>query len=80
MGAVPLPDGEPASPEPLTAEEITGYVVAAAVWAPSVHNTQPPVVHGQGPRRDLAVTPTLTSRQTGQEANVPIVASFGVSV
>ena len=26
---------------PLTAEEMTTYVVAAAVWAPSVHNTQP---------------------------------------
>jgi hypothetical protein len=39
MDAVPLPDGEPASP--VTAEEITRYVVAAAVWAPSVHNTQP---------------------------------------
>jgi hypothetical protein len=34
-------DGEPASPGPLTAEEIARYVVAAAVWAPSVHNTQP---------------------------------------
>lgn len=41
MGAVPLPDGQPASPAPLTAEEIASYVVAAAVWAPSVHNTQP---------------------------------------
>ena len=27
--------------EPLTAEEMATYVVAAAVWAPSVHNTQP---------------------------------------
>ena len=26
---------------PLTAEEMAAYVVAAAVWAPSVHNTQP---------------------------------------
>ena len=34
-------DGEPASPGPLTGEEIARYVVAAAVWAPSVHNTQP---------------------------------------
>jgi len=33
--------GEPAGPGPLTAEEIARYVVAAAVWAPSVHNTQP---------------------------------------
>jgi len=27
--------------EPMTAEEIARYVVATAVWAPSVHNTQP---------------------------------------
>jgi hypothetical protein len=27
--------------EPMTDEEIVGYVVARAVWAPSVHNTQP---------------------------------------
>ncbi len=36
-----MPDREPTSPRPLTAEEIAGYVVTAAVWAPSVHNTQP---------------------------------------
>jgi hypothetical protein len=41
MGTVPLSEGWPASPEPLTAAEITRYVVTAAVWAPSVHNTQP---------------------------------------
>jgi hypothetical protein len=41
MDAGPLPDGQPATPAPLTAEEISRYVVAAAVWAPSVHNTQP---------------------------------------
>ena len=38
---MPPRDGEPASQGPLTAEEITSYVVTAAVWAPSVHNTQP---------------------------------------
>ena len=27
--------------EPTTAEEITRYVVARAIWAPSVHNSQP---------------------------------------
>lgn len=27
--------------EPTTTDEIAGYVVAQAVWAPSVHNTQP---------------------------------------
>jgi Nitroreductase family len=41
VDAVPMPDREPASPRPLTAEEIARYVVTAAVWAPSVHNTQP---------------------------------------
>jgi hypothetical protein len=40
MSIVPLPQKEPPSP-PLTAGEITRYVVTAAVWAPSVHNTQP---------------------------------------
>ncbi len=41
MDVVPLHDGEPAGPEPLTEDEVARYVVAAAVWAPSVHNTQP---------------------------------------
>ena len=41
VGAVPLPVGQPAGPELLTGGEIARYVVAAAVWAPSVHNTQP---------------------------------------
>ena len=27
--------------EPMTAQEVARYVVAEAVWAPSVHNTQP---------------------------------------
>jgi hypothetical protein len=31
----------PGCPAPLTADEIAEYVVTAAVWAPSVHNTQP---------------------------------------
>jgi hypothetical protein len=41
MAAGPMPDGQPAGLVPLTAQEITRYVVTAAVWAPSVHNTQP---------------------------------------
>jgi len=32
---------EPATDEPADAEEIARYAVAEAVWAPSVHNTQP---------------------------------------
>jgi hypothetical protein len=41
MDAVPLPDREPTDPKPLTDDEVARYMVAAAVWAPSVHNTQP---------------------------------------
>ena len=41
MDAVPLPDREPAGAEPLTEDEVARYVAATAVWAPSVHNTQP---------------------------------------
>jgi hypothetical protein len=36
-----LTAGGPIGPGPYTDEEIAAYVVAAAVWAPSVHNTQP---------------------------------------
>jgi hypothetical protein len=41
MDALPQPNEKPASPGLLTAAEVTEYVVTAAVWAPSVHNTQP---------------------------------------
>jgi hypothetical protein len=41
MDAVPLPDRELAGSGPLTEDEVARYVVAVAVWAPSVHNTQP---------------------------------------
>jgi len=41
MDISPLPAGRLIGPEPLTAAEVAAYVVAAAVWAPSVHNTQP---------------------------------------
>jgi hypothetical protein len=52
MGTSPLPapqnrphaaptERDKASPEPLTAAEAARYVVTAAGWAPSVHNTQP---------------------------------------
>jgi len=48
---------------PHTAEEVATYVVASAVWAPSVHNTQPWQFSAHGteitlradPRRQLAV-------------------------
>jgi hypothetical protein len=38
--SAPLAPGS-ATLRPLTAAEVTAYVVGAAVWAPSVHNTQP---------------------------------------
>jgi hypothetical protein len=41
MGASALTDRQPARLAPLTTDEVAGYVVTAAVWAPSVHNTQP---------------------------------------
>ena len=41
MDILPFPVQRLAGPGPLTGEEIAAYVVAAAVWAPSVHNTQP---------------------------------------
>jgi len=40
MVDVPLPE-TPAGPPLPTAEDVVRYVVATAVWAPSVHNTQP---------------------------------------
>jgi hypothetical protein len=41
MDILSLPAEPSFGPGPLTIEEIAAYVVAAAVWAPSVHNTQP---------------------------------------
>ena len=41
MGIVSRPADRLAGPEQPAVEEIAAYVVAAAVWAPSVHNTQP---------------------------------------
>ena len=41
MDILPLPAGRLRGLAPLTAGEMAAYVVAAAVWAPPVHNTQP---------------------------------------
>src|SRR6516225_2129383 len=41
MNTPPSPADRLAGPERTTSEEIAAQVVAAAVWAPSVHNTQP---------------------------------------
>jgi hypothetical protein len=41
MDILSLSAGQLRGSAPLSAEEMAAYVVAAAVWAPSVHNTQP---------------------------------------
>src|SRR6516162_11728187 len=41
MNTLSSPSERLARPERPTAEEVAAQVVAAAVWAPSVHNTQP---------------------------------------
>ena len=41
MGILPPPAARLAGPEPSAPEEVAAQVVTAAVWAPSVHNTQP---------------------------------------
>jgi hypothetical protein len=41
MNTLPSSAGGLPGPEQPTAEEVAALVVAAAVWAPSVHNTQP---------------------------------------
>jgi hypothetical protein len=42
MDIPPPPDaGALASPDPLIADETARYIVTEAIWAPSVHNTQP---------------------------------------
>jgi hypothetical protein len=48
MNTPPSSAGRLAGPEPATSEEIAAQVVAAAVWAPSVHNTQPWWFHARG--------------------------------
>ena len=41
MDTAPPDAGAPAPPGPSTAEQTARYIVAQAIWAPSVHNTQP---------------------------------------
>jgi hypothetical protein len=57
MSAVPSPDGKVAGLPPMTAAEVARYVVTAAVWAPSVHNTQPWRFTASGRRISLHADP-----------------------
>jgi hypothetical protein len=62
MGVLPPPAERLAGPERATAEAVAAYVVAAAVWAPSVHNTQPWWFSAHGQEISLYAD---TSRQLG---------------
>src|SRR5690348_9133637 len=53
MDAKSSHEARPASRGPLTSAEVVGYVVTAAVWAPSVHNTQPWSFSADGQRISL---------------------------
>jgi hypothetical protein len=53
MDVLPLPAERLAEPELLSTEEMARYVVGAAVWAPSVHNTQPWWFTADGPEISL---------------------------
>ena len=56
--------------EPMTAEQIARYIVAEAVWAPSVHNTQPwRFIAGSEPGRQHASAPE--SRIASRSACTP---------
>lgn len=56
MGDVPLPELL-VGPQPPAAEDVVRYVVATAVWAPSVHNTQPWRFSANGPEISLHADP-----------------------
>jgi hypothetical protein len=53
MNTLPSPGERLAGPEGATAEDVAAFVVAAAVWAPSVHNTQPWWFRARGPEISL---------------------------
>ena len=53
MDILSLPAERPAGRELLSTEKVATYVVGAAVWAPSVHNTQPWWFTADGPQISL---------------------------
>jgi len=53
MDILSLPAERPAGRELLSTEKVATYVVGAAVWAPSVHNTQPWWFTADGPEISL---------------------------
>jgi hypothetical protein len=53
MNTLLSPGERLAGPEQATAEDVAAFVVAAAVWAPSVHNTQPWWFQVRGPEISL---------------------------
>ncbi len=55
MDILSLPPERLVAPEPLTAAEVAD-LVAAAVWAPSVHNTQPWWFSASGARPPAAAS------------------------
>jgi Nitroreductase family len=56
MHTPPSPAERLAGPEPATPQEVAAYVVAAAVWSPSVHNTQPWLFSASG--QEIRCMPT----------------------
>ena len=59
MKTLPSSAGGLPGPEQATAEEVAAFVVAAAVWAPSVHNTQPWWFSARGQEINLLLAATL---------------------
>jgi Nitroreductase family len=74
MGAMPVHAQARASPEPRTAEEIIQYVVADAVWAPSVHNTQPWLFGAEGQEISLRADPDRSLRVADRDGRELLIS------
>jgi hypothetical protein len=76
----PLPPaGGLAGPERATAENVAAFVVAAAVWAPSVHNTQPWWFRARGQQISLHADPgrqLLVADPAGREMMISCGAAL----